>query len=326
MTPAIPHLIVDTDVGFDDVLAITYLLACPTVTIEAFTVVNGISDVDEGAELLLLLQEKAGIRPIPVYQGQRQPMSGSNQFPAEWRHQATLAREWLGWSRPSGRAQKIGAVDFLAARLTGPAPPAQVLAIGPLTNFAVALEGGAKASAIQTMTIMGGALGPVGAKVGNIPNDYTAEGNIYVDPVAARTVLSAGIHPALVPLNATSQVVITSDFVSSFHSGTALGGIAKQILLLIASKFIAPDQPPYNAWDPLAAMGMVVSDVLTNLANLSVEVSADGVTVTALGPPNVQVALGGNASVFLSNYQSAFQAPGAPGGKSPAGPASELRS
>ena len=55
MAPTTP-LIVDTDAGFDDFLAITYLLASGAPT-EAFTLVDGISDVDEGARALLLLQE-----------------------------------------------------------------------------------------------------------------------------------------------------------------------------------------------------------------------------------------------------------------------------
>jgi inosine-uridine nucleoside N-ribohydrolase len=102
MTATTP-LIVDTDAGFDDVLAITYLLASGA-PIEAFTLVNGISDVDEGARALLLLQEKAGLStPIPIYKGSRQPMAGSNQFPDEWRHQATqiIEKKFIGPHQPA---------------------------------------------------------------------------------------------------------------------------------------------------------------------------------------------------------------------------------
>jgi inosine-uridine nucleoside N-ribohydrolase len=308
MPTTIPNLIIDTDVGFDDLLAITYLLSCPGVTIEAFTVVNGISDVDEGAELLLLLQENANLPPIPVYKGRREPISGSNAFPAKWRHQATQARKALGWKKPTRSAQPEGAVEFLAKRLGNPSHPAQVLAMGPLSNFGEALQSGAVAAAIQPMMIMGGAFGPAGAEVGNIPKSFTAEGNIFVDPAAAQAVFSAGIQPTLVPLNATSQVVITSDFVSSFQPATFLGKVAGDVLNIIAKKFIKPGQPPYNAWDPLAAMAMVEPEVLSNVSGICIQVGEDGATATALGSPNARVALGGDAAAFVSNYQSAFQA------------------
>src|SRR5215510_6357685 len=157
-----PNLIVDTDVGFDDLLAITYLLSCPGVSIEALTVVNGISGVDEGADLLLLLLENAGLASIPVYKGRREQISGSNQFPAKWRHQATQARKALGWKKPSGSVQPEGAVEFLSKRLGDPGQPAQVLALGPLSNFGEALQARTSLGGIQQMMIMGGAFGPIG--------------------------------------------------------------------------------------------------------------------------------------------------------------------
>src|SRR5206468_773544 len=86
--------------------------------------------------LRLLRQEHAGLTPpIPVYKGSRDPMAGSNQFPDNWRHQATEIIDDLGWGEPSGTIGTQDAVDFLVQRLAHASAPAQVLAIGPLTNL-----------------------------------------------------------------------------------------------------------------------------------------------------------------------------------------------
>jgi len=106
-------LIIDTDVGFDDLLAILYLLARPDVSIEAFTVVNGISDPQEGADAILMLQQMIGGLQIPVYLGATQPMSGSNAFPAEWRHQASQ----MGWGTPTQPPSSVSANQYLSGAL-----------------------------------------------------------------------------------------------------------------------------------------------------------------------------------------------------------------
>lgn len=284
MTATAP-LIVDTDAGFDDFLAITYLLASGT-PIEAFTLVDGISDVDEGARALLLLQEKAGLAtPIPIYKGSREPMAGSNQFPDEWRHQATEIITDLGWGAPTGRAAGQDGVEFLVERLSGASGPAQILAIGPLTNLGRTLrQAPVSARAIQRLMIMGGA---VGVK-GNIPPALKAEGNIYVDPLAAQTVFGSRIQPTLVPLNDTNRVRITTAFIDGFSPPGTLGAIAKAILRIIEKKFIGPHQPAYDAWDPLAAVALNTPSVLIEMMQTDVEVvqggTDAGMTVRAPAP------------------------------------------
>jgi inosine-uridine nucleoside N-ribohydrolase len=304
-------LIVDTDAGFDDFLAITYLLASGA-PVEAFTLVNGISDVDEGAKALLLLQEKAGLTTkIPVYKGARQPMAGSNHFPDEWRHQATQIIKDLHWGEPTGHAEPQGAVEFLVQRLANPSKPAQILAIGPLGNLGRTLtKAPASAKAIQRLMIMGGA---VGVK-GNIPPALVAEGNIYVDPFAAQTVFGSPIMPSLVPLNDTDKVQITKHWIDSFNPPGALGAIAKGVLEIIEKEFIGPGQPPYDAWDPLAAVALSTPDVLKKINPMNVEVvqtgTNSGQTVKGTGPANAKVSLSADAAVFRQAYVAGFN----PGG------------
>ena len=298
-------LIVDTDAGFDDFLAITFLLASG-VPIEAFTLVDGISDVDEGAKALLLMQQQAGLAtPIPIYKGSRHPMAGTNHFPRAWRHQATQIISRLGWGEPDGTIGTHGAVDFLVQRLSDASNPVDILAIGPLTNIARVLESApSSARAIKRLIVMGGAVGVPG----NIPPANVAEGNIYVDPVAAQTVLSSGIQPTFVPLNATGQVPITNAFIDSFNPTVKLGIIAKQILEIIAALFITPpDQPPYDAWDPLAAVAVTDASVLQQVTPMDLQVQlASGQTVQGTAAPNSWVAESADAEAFRRHYKSAF--------------------
>jgi inosine-uridine nucleoside N-ribohydrolase len=199
-------IIVDTDVGFDDLLAILYLMNRPDITIEAFTVVNGISTVVEGANALLSLQEMLGIHPyIPVYLG-----SGPQSFtlPDSFRGEATS----LDWKPPARlRPSSKNAGEWLSTRFQE--QDATVLAIGPLTNLAQALP---SPSTVQLVTVyaMGGAFQVLGDLPPPDPGDV--EANIWVDPAAAATVLANAPKVDLVPLDASNQVPITTDFIDSF--------------------------------------------------------------------------------------------------------------
>jgi pyrimidine-specific ribonucleoside hydrolase len=205
-----PAMIIDTDVGYDDLLAILYLLAEGSIDIEAFTVVNGISTVPDGANALLWVQEQLGLaNPIPVYRGEsKQP----NSFPDDWRNQACK----LGWTHPVKlKPQPQPAVEFLKQRLSK-SEPAQLLMIGPQTNIAGALTG-MPLIAPFTATVMGGAF----YVPGNLPqSDPVAEANIYVDPPAASTffnyISNSLSSVSVVPLDACNRVPVTAEFIQTF--------------------------------------------------------------------------------------------------------------
>jgi pyrimidine-specific ribonucleoside hydrolase len=309
-------LIIDTDVGFDDLLAILYLLAQPDITIQAFTVVNGISDPDEGATALLAMQQMIGGLEIPVYLGATQPMSGSNAFPEQWRHQASQ----LGWSTPSTSPQAMPASQYLSGVLDQ-AGSLSILAIGPLTNLGTALKTGAPAATVGPMSIMAGAL----EVCGNIPSAPLSEGNMFVDPLAAQVVFASGVKPTLVPLDACNQVPIDQSFLDEFNAipeskRNPLWPIASQVLAQIASQFVKPPPPtpptPYFAYDPLAGVSIADPGVLANLTPTQVLVKQQGAnpgqTTAGSGPPNAQVAYGANSSTFRSQFMAAFTQPASP--------------
>lgn len=309
-------LIIDTDVGFDDLLAILYLLAQPDVAIEAFTVVNGISDPGEGADALLMMQQLLGGLEIPVYLGAAQPMAGDNAFPEVWRHQASQ----LGWGKPSTAPQRAPAYEYLSGVL-GAAGSISLLAIGPLSNLGLALQalpGGRPAATVAPMSIMGGAF----KVAGNIPSAPLAEGNMFVDPLADQIVFASGVDPVVVPLDASNVVPIDQSFLDEFNAippaqQGPLWILASQVLNQIAIQFINPPPPtqptPYFAYDPLAGVSIDDLGVLTALTPTQVLVAQSGAnpgqTTAGAGAPNARVALGADSSAFRARFMAAFTRP-----------------
>jgi inosine-uridine nucleoside N-ribohydrolase len=74
-------IVIDTDCGRDDLMAIAFLVARRDVRIEAVTVANGLAHVRAGAENILRLLELGGQGDVPVYMGRETPMSGHGRFP-----------------------------------------------------------------------------------------------------------------------------------------------------------------------------------------------------------------------------------------------------
>src|SRR5947208_6031779 len=79
------RVIVDTDAGTDDLMAIAFLLSRKDVRIEAITVVEGLAHVESGAANVLRVLELAGATAVPVYVGNPDPLERTAPFPDEWR-------------------------------------------------------------------------------------------------------------------------------------------------------------------------------------------------------------------------------------------------
>ena len=302
-------MIVDTDVGFDDLLAILYLLADGRTEIEAFTVVKGIADVDRGANILLRMQELLRLpRRIPVYKGlSDQPKS----FPDEWRNQASA----LNWGDPQSlRAETVPATDFLRERFVQEKLDTRLLAIGPLTNIGAVLRGIRPNTPVSAI-VMGGAI----HVPGNLPEaDPVAEANCYVDPGAANAVFAffgpdapSPVNARLVPLDACNQVPIDHAFLLSFFQligrKALLFNLAAQILLQIDRQFLAHGVP-YFAYDPLAAVSIHRPAVL-HIQPGAIVVDEQGHTTLFSGDPGIQrVALSAIAGQFYAEFNQAFGA------------------
>jgi pyrimidine-specific ribonucleoside hydrolase len=307
-----PGIIIDTDAGSDDILAIAFLLSQPSVHIDAITIANGLAHVDAGARNLTRLVELSGRTNIPVFAGSPTPLKGNAEFPREWRK---ISDDLPGvvlpaTSRPPARKN---AADYLVEYLKDQKHRVRILALGPLTNLAEALKREPSvASSIQEIVIMGGAMqvpGNLGDGGVFQTKNKTAEWNIFVDPWAARIVFRSRIPIVLVPLDATNTVPIDLAFLREFQARAVspLGRVAAQVLEtdreMIQGNF-------FYAWDPLAAVALLYPEVIQS-HRLRIDILQDspeeGRTVQAPGSPNAEVAMDADAARFRKLFLQVFE-------------------
>lgn len=298
-------IVVDTDAGTDDLLAIAYLLARPDVEIQAITTVNGVAHAEPGARNVLRLLRAAN-RRIDVFVGEDAPLEGRDAFPSAWRQQADEMAALP--ALPGRRGPRPDAVSGLLARLRASQSPVAVLALGPLTNIAAALQREPRTVArIAQLVIMGGAVDVPGNAPENAASPV-AEWNMYVDPTAASLVFRSGLPILLVPLDAAVHVPIDRAFLTSFLAlpRLPLGRLAGP-LLESAQEMI--DARTYYAWDPLAAVALSDPGVIrTRPEAIEVVRTGDerGRTRQGDGDPNALVAYGASAATFRSLFFGAL--------------------
>jgi inosine-uridine nucleoside N-ribohydrolase len=307
--PASPGagVIVDTDAGPDDVMALALLLASPKVRVEAVCIGTGLAHVPAGAANILRVLELAGRSDVPVYMGRETPISGSRQFPAEWRR---LADRLGGVTLPAARRRPESrpAREFLAERLRDSARPVDVLALGGLTNLAEAFQiAPAAARGIRQLVIMGGAVGVPGNLVdGGVTRNRTAEWNFFVDPEAARRVFASGAPIRLIPLDATRRV--TMDWTLARDLRNAGGApLARAVVEVLATIGQLGGRASYVAGDTVAAATLIDPGVVRfKPAGIMVRRHApeDGRTVALRGGAkrNAQVAIDADASRFRTLF------------------------
>ena len=309
-----PHVIIDTDCGVDDMMAIAYLLAQPDVKIEAITIANGLAHVDRGAANVIRLLEHAGRGDVPVYMGRNTPLAGSAEFPKAWRDTSDNLPE-LKLPPPKSSPQKQTAAEFYKKRLKDTKNPVVLLALGPLTNLAEGLEGSKNAAkVIQNLVIMGGAVrvqGNLGDGGFFKTDNLSAEWNFFIDPLAAERVINAGLPVRLVPLDATSRVPIGPEFLKELEQ-LKKNKLGETVLQLLLSEKDLVQQGIYQAWDPLAAVALIDPRVLIS-ENLTIRIKRDkpeeGRSQASPGlSHNAKVAIGARAELFKDLFFNALSA------------------
>ncbi len=206
-------VIIDSDGAPDDVYAIVYLLKHPDYEVLGLTLSCGVSFVQEGAENVVTMLAYLGYQDIPVAAGKETPMYVDNAFPTPWREGSY---NFYGLELPDTdlTVSEMSASDLIISLVQESEQMVTLVALGPLTNVAIALETEPSIKEnLEIINIMGGAIdteGNVGIE-SSIPN-YEAEWNFYVDPHAVDIVLGSDIPILLVPLDATNKAPITEEF------------------------------------------------------------------------------------------------------------------
>ena len=196
------RIILDTDPGIDDALAILLALASPEVQLEAITVAAGNCSTAQGVLNALSVLELAGAGHIPVAAGPDRPLIQPLLTAPE-----THGNSGLGYARlPPPTIQPVTqhAVDLLIERILAAPGEITLVAVAPLTNLALAIRREPRIiSAVREVIIMGGALRHQGNTT------PLAEFNTYVDPHAAHIVYHSGMPITLAPLDVTYQCILT---------------------------------------------------------------------------------------------------------------------
>ncbi|XP_027351544.1 uridine nucleosidase 1 isoform X2 [Abrus precatorius] len=196
-------LIIDTDPGIDDSMAILMAFQSPEVEVLGLTSVFGNTTTEVATRNALLLCEIAGRENIPVAQGSSEPLKGGKPRVADFVHgEDGLGNTFL----PPPKSKKIEkcASEFLVEKVSEYPGEVSVLALGPLTNLALAIKRDSSfASKVKRIVILGGSF----FALGNV--NPAAEANIYGDPEAADTVFTSGANIVVVGINITTQVKFT---------------------------------------------------------------------------------------------------------------------
>jgi purine nucleosidase len=199
-------IIIDTDPGQDDAVAILMALASPAeLDVLGVVAVAGNVGLHHNANNARKIVELAGRPDIPVYAGCARPMR-RHLVTAEHVHGET-GLNGPDLPEPTIPLQEQHGVDYIIDTLMAAEPGTITLCtLGPLTNIAMALvKQPAIAERIAEIVMMGGAY----FEVGNITP--AAEFNIYVDPEAADVVLRCGAPITVLPLDVTHQVQSTPE-------------------------------------------------------------------------------------------------------------------
>ena len=247
-------VILDVDMAQEDMFSALFLLSHPNVDVRAITVSGtGEAHCGPGVQHALGLVALSGKEDIPVACGTETPLAGNHEFPADWRRAVDDA---YGVTIPTGgTASHLSASDLIIDILQNAEEPITVVAVGPLTNIAEAIQKEAGiAPNIEEIYIMGGAVnveGNVGNSGVGIQNEY-AEWNIYIDPTAANIVFNSGIPIILVPLDATRDVPVTRNFYKSLenHRDTPPADL---IYDMLTANLDFVDSGGFQFWDSLTA-------------------------------------------------------------------------
>ncbi|WP_317847299.1 nucleoside hydrolase [Pseudomonas sp. HTZ2] len=226
-------VIIDTDPGADDVVALLLAMASPEdLNIRAITTVAGNVRLDKTSRNARLAREWVGREDIPVYAGAGRPLVRKPIYADDIHGREGL--EGVKVHEPKQGLAQGNAVQYLVDTLSHAEPHSITLAmLGPQTNLALALiQKPEIAKGIKEVVVMGGAH----FNGGNITP--VAEFNLYADPHAAQVVLASGVKLTYVPLDLTHKV-ITSE--ARFKQLAAINNQASQRVVDILDAYVKHD-------------------------------------------------------------------------------------
>ncbi|KAI3985085.1 hypothetical protein MKX01_027171 [Papaver californicum] len=204
-------IIIDTDPGVDDSMAILMAFQTPELDILGLTTIFGNVTTKDATRNALILCETAGRPEVPVVEGSLEPLKGGAPRICDFVHGSDGMGN-LSLPSPKGKKDKKSAVEFLVDKISEFPGEVSILALGPLTNLALAVKIDASfASKVKRIVVLGGSF----FASGNV--NPAAEANIYGDPEAADVVFTSGANIDVVGINITTQCTLTDEDLSDLR-------------------------------------------------------------------------------------------------------------
>ncbi|QOF79293.1 nucleoside hydrolase [Variovorax sp. 38R] len=242
-----PTLIIDTDPGADDMIALLFALAAPeSLEIQALTTVAGNVPLAKTSRNARLACEWAGRPELPVYAGAERPLQRTPIYAANIHGREGLTG--VAVHDPAVPLAAGSAVDYLVRTLRAAPDQSVTLAmLGPQTNLALALEQAPDiVRGLRELVLMAGAH----FNGGNITP--VAEFNVFADPHAAEAVLQCGVPITMLPLDVTHKILTSDARIARLRQlGNRAGAIVADILDAYAPQEMAhygmPGGPVHDA-------------------------------------------------------------------------------
>lgn len=266
--PTARPVIIDTDPGTDDAMAILLALTAPELDVRAFTVVGGNVTQDQALDNALRIVSLANRCDVPIARGAARPLA-QRLITAEFVH----GRNGLGdIELAPSRCKADGrfAPDLIIEMVRAMPGRITLVPVGPLTNIALAvLKDPGIVPLVKEVVIMGGSI-----TEGNVT--AAAEANVYNDPEAAQVVFHAGWKVTMVGLDVTHKTNFGRPHLERLAKthGT-LNDFATRVmtfLVALSAKFGAEGTPMH---DPLA-MGVAIDPSFVKTRHMRVEVETRG--------------------------------------------------
>jgi inosine-uridine nucleoside N-ribohydrolase len=249
------RIIIDTDPGVDDAIAILLALRSPELKVEAVTPVAGNVPLDFTLPNAMKLLELAGRADIPVAAGASSPLVRT-LVTAKYVH----GNNGLGGVElPAPKMRPVNETAPELIRRIVRASPGEIsiVAVGPLTNVALALRADpGLAPMIRSIVVMGGSLSG-----GNITP--VAEFNFYVDPEAARIVFDSGVPLTMVGLDVTNKALVRQEHLKILDSvKTPVCDFAAKILRATMARWSKDGGQTVALHDPLTVASLIDAEIL----------------------------------------------------------------
>ncbi len=235
-------ILIDTDPGVDDAIALMLAVRSNFFNIQAITTVAGNTSIENTTRNARYVLDLLDANHIPIYSGSTEPLIGKLHT-AEFVH----GTYGLGSLQPKNEIQLThDAVDQMIRIIKAHPHPITVVTLGPLTNLAKAIQQDASILGnIEEVVIMGGAI----EEAGNMTR--AAEFNIYVDPEAAAIVLKADVRKTLVTLDACNHVELPLSHFDEIKDANLRENAKKMVEDYIKNTLELESESGAKAYDPL---------------------------------------------------------------------------